>query len=87
MVKKYVARSGYPTGINRIDVERETASSVWVHGRRNAKRSSYDNYFNTWEDAHGFLLETAEHELALAQLRLDAARSKLELVKSLKPIK
>lgn len=60
--------------IERVEVERETDSSVWVNGRRNAKRGEYWNYWNTWDDAKAFLLKEAEDNLISARLRLSKAQ-------------
>ena len=85
MITKYLATT-YSNEIKCVEVERETVASVWANGRRLPKRSSYENYFETWQGAHGFLRESAETELSQAQGRVDRARSKLEFVKKLKPI-
>ena len=44
--------------IERVEVERESESSVWIKGRRSNKRSDYANYFDTWEEAFNYLQET-----------------------------
>jgi hypothetical protein len=76
MITKYKA-GGYNTGgdlILKIEVVRETASSVWVNGSRCAKETTYDNYFDTWDEAKTHLLEKAEVELENARRRLQTAQ-------------
>ena len=41
----------YKTEIRPVQVKRETETTVIIAGRRNAKRSMYDNFFDTWEEA------------------------------------
>ena len=86
MIKKYVASLAYRNTIKIVEVEKETGASVWVKGRRNAKRSSYENYFDTWREAHDCLREDAERNLSRAKKSLEQARSRLEVVKQIKPI-
>lgn len=43
-----------------VECERETASCVYINGRRNAKRSGYENYCDTWEEAYNMLCQHAE---------------------------
>ena len=71
--------------IEEVEVERASDSFVWINGRRNAIRSSYENYHGTFDAAMAWLVTKAETELAIAHRALDLARSKLETVKALKP--
>ena len=85
MGTKYQTNSiGMCDPIRAVEVERETEASVWVNGRRCAKRADYHNYFDTWEEAKAFLVEEAERALTGAHRRLDAARSELERMKAIK---
>ena len=86
MIEKYVAINSHLKSIKCVEVEKETAASVWINGRRHSKRSSYENHFDTWQEAHDFLRESAEKNLSKAHIILEQARSKLEFVKRLKPI-
>lgn len=71
--------------IESVEIDRETESSVFIGKNRNAKRSSWHNYFDTWDDAKSFLLKNAEDEAAGARIRLEYANSKLGNIKGLKP--
>ncbi len=58
--------------IDRVEVERETAKSVWIRGRKNAKSSEYASYYDSWDDARNALL-------VQQRLRIDSLRRQLEL--------
>jgi len=69
-----------------VEVERETDSSVWVRGRRQAKRvSGGDCYFDTWEDAHAALMVARQQDVEKARRALEQANSRLGNVKGMKP--
>tara|TARA_R100001530_G_scaffold13727_7_gene12587 strand:+ start:4882 stop:5085 length:204 start_codon:yes stop_codon:yes gene_type:complete len=67
-MKKFKTGSYHDQKIEEIEIERETGTSIWIDGRRLNKRSGYENYFDTWDDAHAFLLKNAT--LALDRARL-----------------
>ncbi len=83
-MKKFKAPS-YSHSIKVVEVERETETSVWINGRRNSKRTQYDNFFDTWGEAFHYLLERAETKLCVAQGRLNWAQDDLRKVKRLTP--
>jgi hypothetical protein len=69
-MKKYKTDAcswGVPAYIEEVEVERETESSVWIKGRRNAKVTDYAMYFDTWEDAHDYLLKKCDEKIAYAK--------------------
>ena len=70
--------------IEEIEVERETDSSVWINGRRNAKNSSLHKYCDTWGEAHLFLLEKAERSLESARRSLERAQGEYGNIKGMK---
>ena len=70
--------------IEEIDVERETDSSVWINGRRSAKNSSWHKYWDSWEEAHAFLLEKAEKSLQSARRSLERAQGEYGNIKGMK---
>jgi hypothetical protein len=87
MSMKFRTKRYSPAAIEAVDVERETEQSVWIRGKRLAKRSQYDRFFDSWAKAHAHLLAKAEGELASACRRLDLANSTLGNVKGMKPPK
>lgn len=70
--------------IETVEVERETDSSVWINGRRNAKTTSWDKYWDSWEEAHAYLLEKAERSLQSARRSLEMAQAKYGNIKGMK---
>ena len=82
MIKYVSERSSIPA-ITAIEVERETESSVWIHGRRNAKRSGYLNYFDTFEQAKDFLLSEAHKIIDAKKAALGNAEAYLESIEAL----
>lgn len=85
MIKYVTARplSNRPR-IDVIEVDRETESSVWIGGRRRAKQSVWDCYFDTFDEAKAFLTAKAEARLTAARLRLNDAQGFAGNVKGLK---
>lgn len=81
-MKKHM--TSYGSRIIEVEVERETESSVWVKGRRHNKRSEYENYWDSWEDAHSFLLQNAERWVEGARLRLERAKGEYGQIKGMK---
>jgi len=75
--------------IEAIEVSRETDKCMFYpspSGRevREAKRSDWQNWHDTWDEAHRFLLDEAEQEEKRAMLSLQAAQEKLENIKAMK---
>ena len=66
MIKYRVVPSGvgWRQDITPVECERETDSSVFIKGRRNAKRSTYECYYDTWDEAHSALVDAARHKIA-----------------------
>ena len=75
----------YGNKIEPVSVERSTASSVWIGGRRNARDSEWDSYFPSWTEAHSYLLQRAEVNLDRVRRSLQVAQSELGHVKGMKP--
>ena len=86
MITKYMAKNfEWSSGkIEVVQVERETATSVFIDGSRVAKRSSYRCYFDTWDKAHAFLTEQAQANVDSARRRLELANAFAGNVKGMK---
>ena len=82
---KYKANRYLGGTIKQVEIERETASNLWVNGCRRAKKSSYDCFFDTWEEAHAYLLDLAEMKLESARRGLENAQGMYGNVKGLTP--
>ena len=75
--------------IERREVVREAEKVVFLMwGKREvreAKRSDYQNWFDTWQEAHDFMVDLAEGHVEKAQVTLQRAYDKLERIKEMKP--
>jgi len=75
MTKYMVILGRWPRAqITPIECERESEQSVYVNGRRRGKRTEYENYFDSWEEAHAALLAASTEHLAIARARLQKAQ-------------
>jgi len=89
-MKKYKTAGNWNAKIEVVECEKETAACVWVYhylnqpSRRNNKRSSYDNYFDSFQEAKDFLIEQGEAQVKTARRRLEEANSYLGNAKGLK---
>lgn len=71
--------------ISPVEIEKETESSVWINGCRRAKISTYENYFDSWDDAKQFLMDHAQKRVDSLRLQLERANGELGNIKGLKP--
>ena len=84
MITKY--RTGGFGGnlIQPVEVERETSVSVWINGNRSLKYTDFLKYWDSWEEAHDYLLKKAEREIKNARRQLEIAQSKHGNIKGMK---
>jgi hypothetical protein len=68
-----------------VKVERHTEQSVWIGGSRNAKKSDYSEYFQTWEEAKRSKVDRAARNVASLQRQLEEANKELERAMELVP--
>lgn len=78
MITKY--KTSYGNKIEKVDCVRETDKRE----RREAKISSYDCYFDTWEEAHEYLLKITGDKVCRARYLLERARDEYGNVKGMK---
>lgn len=67
-----------------VEVERETKTSVWISGDRKNKRSRWENYYDTWEEAHAALKSQAESVVDNVRVQLANANGKMGNIKGMK---
>ena len=72
------------TPIEPVMVDRFNGRSVWISGQRRSRHGQYERIFETWDDAHAWLLQRASLAVESAQQRLQAARDGLNFIKGLK---
>lgn len=81
----YKARTGsWRINIEPVEVEKVNDKTVWINGRRNARTSNYDNYFDTFEEAKSFLLTEAKSEINKYKTGLEAAEKEYERIQAIK---
>ena len=81
MIKYRTGSYGVP--IEEVKIDREKENSVWFNGPRNAKRSEWYNYFDTWEQAHKYLLNKYQETLLSTERKLKAAQREYDEIKKL----
>jgi hypothetical protein len=88
MTIKYMTdgvRWGVKARITPVEIEKETSTSVWPVGQgRRAKVSDSDIFHDTWEDAHTYLMESADNHVHNAQMQLERAKGAQGNVKGMK---
>ncbi len=67
--------------VSTVSVDRATDACVWINGRRNHRRSAYDNYFERYDDARNFLVDKYEKLAARTAKNLQEAEQRLEKAK------
>ena len=75
MITKYTVNHSR-SKIEKVEVLRETAKSVYVEGwgySKERRKNKYGIYFDTWKDAQAYITEKAEIELAIARHSLQRA--------------
>ena len=82
---KYIAGS-YPD-IKRIEITRESDSSIWIetHGkeRRRAKVTEYSTVLDTFDQAKSWLIDREEGRMAEYETRIAISRAKIAKYSSL----
>ena len=81
-MKKYLTKKYYDE-IEILEVERETAESVWIKGSRSAKSTTYSIYHDTFDSAKQFLIELHERDIKAAREKIQRAESALGLIRKL----
>jgi len=81
-MKKYKT-DDYHNTIEAIEFERETKHFIWIDNRRFAKRSSYECYFDAFEEAKKHLLENAKRRIKKAKNELNIANKLYQVVNCL----
>lgn len=54
--------------VEPVEIERETEKNVWIGDRRRAKKSSYECYFPTRNEAYQHLIDKAERDIMATML-------------------
>ena len=91
MEKYKASKSGY---IRKYEVTKETDQTVWfkeAYGlpkkeliRQERKKSNYDAWFNTFDEAKQYLIDLHKANIISAQARIDYENNEIEKVYQLK---
>lgn len=86
MKKFRVSKNCYGSNpIQEIEIQKETEKMVvLMNGRRELKESSYEQYFDSWDEAKQYLIRRAETRLTAARSNLQSAQDELGNIKGLK---
>lgn len=76
--------SNWDARIEQVEVEKETASCVWIKGRKRAKATDYHFYFDTFDQAKQKMIEIAQAKVDGLQRQLDNAKGFLGNCKGIK---
>lgn len=89
MITKY--KTNYSSNkIERVEIVRETAKQVVLlrydgKERREAKESDWGSYFDTWEEAHSYLMGKWERKIKHARAHLESIKGTYGNIKGMKP--
>jgi len=84
MNKKYITKGAWLNKITSVTIDKETASSVWVDGRKKSKRSGYENYHDSFAEAKAFLMAECDDKMRQAQSQYDNAKAMKSKINELK---
>jgi hypothetical protein len=70
--------------IQEVEVEKETEYFFYIKGSRVKKEGGYEQYHDTWESAHAYLLKNAEKDVKSIRLNLEMANGYLGNIKGFK---
>jgi hypothetical protein len=62
-----------------------TSANQWRQERKVAKRSEWENWHDTWDEAKTFLIEDAQNEVDASRSRLERSKSRLGNIKGMVP--
>jgi len=83
-MKKYRT---YFNSIDVIEIEKESESSVWIDGRRRSKDSSWQQYFDNFQEAKNYLIDEKIKEIDRIAERLNSVRIELNKIEKLEEAK
>ena len=68
-------------GLAVTNIDRETEKSVFIAGRKSAKRSEYYDYHDSFDDAKSFLHKKIEGRIESLEKKIDLEKLALEELK------
>jgi hypothetical protein len=74
---KYYRANSWGFDIEEVEAERVTENSIWINGRRNALRGSY-NYYSSWGEAKAYYIQREEDKIANLEQQMERAKEGLK---------
>lgn len=71
--------------IRTVEITKYTESSVWIGDRRQARLSSYENFFPDWQQARDFLMEKWQRRIENSEKTLEAQKRLLASIEAMTP--
>jgi len=72
------AKSKWPFGIVRMEVEKTTDKSVWIKGSRVARESDGTRIVDSFDEAKSWLVSVAKRKMEAAERRATEAKADME---------
>jgi len=72
------AKSRWPFGIVRMEVDKVTDKSVWVKGHRVARESEWTKIVDGFEEAKSWLVGVAQRKMEAAERHFAEAKADME---------
>lgn len=70
--------------IKPVEVERVTDASVWVNGRRRSRCGDWNSFFESFDEAKDWVVQTYRRRHEAAKRELDRQRQYLQQAEALK---
>lgn len=79
--------TSYGLKIEKVEIEKESEHFIWPvkrHGYREAKHSSFDQHFDSFDQAKAALISRAEAEIEYGHDKVRRAENDLQTIKALR---
>lgn len=81
--KTSVRKHSISPNIEKVKIERETTSSIYINGVRAAKSSQFDQYWDTWVEARNYILHQAQIQEEHLKDRLTETQDTVDVISRL----
>ena len=70
--------------IKKVEVERETNASVWINGSREYKQNRLVSYFDTFEDAKKWMIDSKKAYIKQVENTLEGIKETIKEIENIK---
>lgn len=75
----------YSEKIEKIEISKESETSVWdMKNRRHNKQSSYENYFDSFQDAKNYLIKKQEDQIKGYERNIQYCKENIDKINLIK---